>query len=81
MSYVNKGDLVSIDGNLAIATGPCFTKLHYNLEAHEMMRYGLDYGTAINVVPVLFTDTGRTAIVQMSRIRKLSSVSPVATNT
>lgn len=72
-SYINTGDLLSINNSPAVATGPSFTQLYYDLEAREMKRHGLDYGVARNVVPVLFTNTGRECIVELSCVRKISS--------
>ena len=73
MPYINKGDLLSIDNKPAIAVGSDFTQLHYDLEAREMLAYGLDYGVARAMVRVLFTDTGRESLVELSSVRKISS--------
>lgn len=73
-SYINKGDLLSVHNLPAIAIGSSFTQLYYDLEAREMRQHGLDYGVAMNVVHVLFTNSGRKAVVELSHVRKISSV-------
>ena len=72
MSYINKGDLLSIDNTRVVALGSEFTQLYYDLEAREMLRGGLDYGVARNVVRVIFPETGREAIIPLGSVTKIS---------
>jgi hypothetical protein len=77
MSYINKGDMLKVNGETAIATSADYTKLVFDDYDLEMSRRSRDYegGTAMCVVDVLFTETGRKAsAVRIGKVTKVASL-------
>lgn len=76
MSWINKGDMLQVEGQIAIATSSDYVKLVYDAYDREMMSLSRDYegGTATIYVGVLFPETGRQMQLPASRVKKLSSV-------
>jgi hypothetical protein len=74
MSYITKNDLLLANGRPAIATSAEYVKMFYSQEDIEYSRKCSWYegGTAELVVNVLFPDTGHTATLSISKIKKVS---------
>ena len=73
MAYINKGDLVEVDGKRAVAASADYTRLVYDSYDYEASSRwsGYEGGTAIGYVDVLYPDAARTASVPIRRVRKL----------
>lgn len=69
---ISKGDLLIINGLKAVAAGDEFTQLHYDEEAREMARYGLDYGVARGAVRAIMVDSGREVVLTTAQVRKVA---------
>lgn len=56
MSWINKGDLLEVDGIRVIAAGSDFTKMVYDDYDRMLMDHGIERGTAIGFVDVIYPD-------------------------
>lgn len=68
MAYINKGDLLNVNGRTALATGPDYTKLIREWSGSD----DIEYATAMGVVPVVFTDTGEERVLRIGTVRKVA---------
>lgn len=72
--YITKGEAIIMDNLVpVVAVSDDYTELHYDAEAREMARHGLDYGVARGVVKVLNPATGAQYVVELRRVRKVES--------
>jgi len=74
MGYINKDDMLMVDGRVAVATSSDYTRLVYDAQDWESMRSSRDYegGTAVGYVDVLYTDTGERSSIPTTRARLVS---------
>ena len=72
MAYINTGDVLMLDGATpCIAAGENYVQLHYDAEAREMARHGLDYGVARGMVKIIVPSTSQQLTVEVSRVKKV----------
>lgn len=73
MAYINKGDLVEVDGKRAVAASADYTRLVYDSYDYDMGARWSSYegGSAVGYVDVLYPDAGRSTSVPIRRVRKL----------
>lgn len=69
--YINKGDLLEVNGRRAVATSEDYTRMSYSAEDYELMRAGYEGGTAGIYVDVLFPETGSMGSYPMRSVRKV----------
>ena len=80
MAYINKGDLLEVNGKRGVAASADYTRLvfdSYDLDMGSRWK-GYEGGSAVGYVDVLFPDTGSTCMTRLSSVKKIS---PVQTST
>jgi hypothetical protein len=63
---VNVGDLISVNGQIATITSPCYTRVVYTPEDYDLQAAGYEGGTACSFVDVTYAN-GRQGVVNLSR--------------
>jgi hypothetical protein len=74
MAYINKGDFLEYMGSRVIAVGEDFTRLVYDSQDLEASYYDSSYegGSARGAVRILQPNTGRSFVVDLKDVKKLS---------
>lgn len=73
MAYINKGDLLEVNGHLAVAVSDSYTKMVYDQYDMELCRAGFEGGTAVGFVNVTYSDSLKTAPVELGEVTKIVS--------
>lgn len=68
---IKKGDIVRVDGKVAIVDSEVYTRLVYDDYDYEIMRGGGEGGSAVSSVNVVFPDTGVKWTVKVSRVERV----------
>ena len=73
MSWISKGDLLEVDGVQVIAAGSDFTKMVYDDYDRELMDHGIECGTAVGCVNVVYPDgSTRSVIFNCHRVNRIT---------
>lgn len=67
MGSISRGDLLRVDGKIAIANSDIYTRLVYDDYDREIIDAGGDGGSAVSCLNVMFTDTGIVKTVRFDR--------------
>jgi hypothetical protein len=73
---INKGDIVRINGKVAIADSGVYTRMVYDDYDYEIMRGGGEGGSAVSSVNVIFPETGIKWTVKASQVEKVGREFP-----
>lgn len=73
MAYINKGDLLKINGQLAVATSNNYTKMIYDAYDLELGANGFEGGTAVGYVNVMYSNAPITTSIPLDEVTKISS--------
>ena len=73
---INKGDIVRINGKVAIADSGVYTRMVYDDYDYEIMRGGGGGGSAVSSVNVIFPETGIKWTVKASQVEKVGREFP-----
>ena len=68
---INKGDIVRVNGKVAIADSGVYTRMVYDDYDYEIMRGGGEGGSAVSSVNVVFPETGIKWTVKISQVEKV----------
>lgn len=68
---IKKGDIVRVNGKVAIADSDVYTRMVYDDYDHEIMRGGGEGGSAVSSVNVVFPETGVKWTVSVSRVERV----------
>jgi len=73
MAYINKGDMLLVNGRHAVAASDDYTRLVYDAYDYDMGSRWKEYegGTAKGYVDVVFPDTGTRGSYPTTSIRKV----------
>lgn len=73
---IKKGDIVRVNGKVAIAESGIYTHVVYDDYDREIMRGGGEGGSAVSSVNVVFPETGIKWTVKSSQVEKVGREFP-----
>lgn len=73
MAYINKGDLLKVNGRLAVATSNNYTKMIYDAYDLELGANGFEGGTAVGYVNVMYSNIDRIEPVPLEDVTIIST--------
>jgi len=73
---IKKGDIVVVNGKVAIAESGIYTRMVYDDYDYEIMRGGGEGGSAVSSINVVFPETGIKWTVKSSQVKKVGREFP-----